>query len=505
MHDFYLAAERDANMVAVAANERLLPLIFGDLRVGIVTAIGRLLLVGGLTVASAMASTAPARGRVNQPMQPVPAREFNPAAPWTLQRAVARAVEANPDVLAAKYEVERQEGARLQIQARMLPSVTATAGVNQREAGLVDLPPSELAQHPATKDLGVALFGYDMQIELRQTLFDGFSSWNATKRQKLQSKQAFLNLKGIVGRTVAQVRQGFDAILMRTEAVAAERRRVDEFEQLVKLTERKNAIGDVPEFELLRAEAELEGARADLAEAIRAESQAEQSFRRLLQIPASGAPLRLDGQFVPRPFDLPLADALSKARANRPDLEAAGAAVEAARRNLMSDVGTHLPRVDAFATYGSRTSYYTSSIRLNGWTYGLSGQWNLFESGAGRGRRVALRADLRSAQAKLAETEQGLASQLTELYQGLQQARVAIEAQQKSVSTSDRAAQNARRQYEVGAANLEQVLQADITHRRAVSRLNEVVYSYNSMVAEIELSVGGQISDSLSVPETWKP
>jgi outer membrane protein TolC len=112
---------------------------------------------------------------------------------------------------------------------------------------------------------------------------------------------------------------------------------------------------------------------------------------------------------------------------------------------------------------------------------------------------------LRSAQAKLAETEQGLASQLTELYQGLQQARVAIEAQQKSVSTSDRAAQNARRQYEVGAANLEQVLQADITHRRAVSRLNEVVYSYNSMVAEIELSVGGQISDSLSVPETWKP
>ncbi len=436
-----------------------------------------------------------------------PAAVSSAAGPWTLERAVARAVEANPDILEARYDVERQEGARLQVRARMLPSVTGTGGINQREQSLVDVPPGQRANPPPpSPDTAVALFGYDLQIEFRQTVFDGLSTWNATKRQKLQSREALLNLKGVVMKTVSSVRQGFDAILWRTEAVAAERQRVEEFEQVMKWTERKRTVGDVPEFELLRAQAELEGARADLAEAIRAEGQAEQTFRRLLQISPSGGSLVLTGEFAPRAFSLPLDEAVSKARANRPDLEAASIAVEAARKNLTSNAGSsYFPRIDAFATYGTRTSYYTSSYHLKGWTYGLSGQWNIFEGGAARGRQVALRADLRGAQTKLAETEQGIISQLEELYQSLEQSRVAMEAQRISVSTSERAARDAHRQYELGSANLEQVLQADITHRRAVTRFNETVFNYNAIIAQIELSVGGQVNDSLQVPGTWKP
>jgi outer membrane protein len=428
------------------------------------------------------------------------------AQPWTLERALARAMEANPDLLAAKYDVERQEGARLQVQARLLPSINASAGLNQREQALVDLPPSERTNPPPpSADTAVALRAFDMSIVVRQVLFDGLSSWNQAKRQQLLGKESYLNLLGAVARTVSLVRQGFDAILLKTEAVAAEHRRVDEYVQLVEWTARKNAAGEVPEFELLRAEAELEGARADLADAVRALGQAEQSFRRLLQISDSAGPINLEGRFEPRLFDLPLAEAISRARANRPDLKAAALEVEAARRSQLADTGNYLPKVDAFASYGTRSSYYSSSIRLNGWTYGIEGQWNIFEGGAARGRRMSLRADRRAADTKLAQTEQGIVSSLHELYQGLEQSKVAMEAQGKSVSMSARASRDARRQYEVGSANLEQVLQAGITYRRAESRFNDVVYGYNSTVAQIELAVGGQVSDSLKVPETWKP
>jgi outer membrane protein len=424
---------------------------------------------------------------------------------WTLERALARAVEANPDLLAAKFDVERQEGARLQVQARLMPSVTASVGMNQREQALIDVSPSQRANPlPPSPDTAVALFGYDMRIEVRQVLFDGFANWNMAKRQRLLGKQAYLALCGTVAHTVSLVRQGFDAILLRTAAVTAEQRRVEEYEQVVKWTSRKQSEGDVPEFELLRAEAELEGARADLAEAVRSMGQAEQSFRRLLQISDTAGTLQLEGKFEPRPFSLPLDEAINQARANRPDLQAAVIALEAARRNQLADTGNYLPKVEAFASYGSRTSYYTSSIRLTGWTYGVTGQWDLFEGGAARGRRISLRADRRGAEARLAEIEQGIVSKLHELYQGLQQARVAMEAQEKSVGMSARASRDARRQYEVGSANLEQVLQAGMTFRRAESRRNEAVYSYNSTIAEIELALGGQMADSVKVPDTWK-
>jgi outer membrane protein len=416
---------------------------------------------------------------------------------WTLEQAVTRALEANTDLLTAKHELERQEGVRLQVRARMLPTIAASAGVNQREAGLVDaLRDKNGNLPPPSKDNPVALFGYDMRIDARQTVFDGLSSWNATRRQGLLSRQAFLTFQGAREKTVSLVRQGFDAILMRNAAMEAERGRVDEYKRLVDLTERKQRAGEIPEFELLRVQAGLEEARADLAEATRAQGQAEQAFRRLLQISPTTGPLNLQGRFEPRNFALPLENAVGQAKANRPDLQAASVAVEAARRNQKAELGSYLPKIDAFASYGARTSYYTSSIRLKGWTYGLSGQWDIFDGGAARGRRAALRADERNAEERLADVEHGIVSRLYELYQGLQQAKVAMETQNNSVKLNDRAARDAQRQYEVGAASLEQVLQAEIAHRQSITRMNQAIYNYNSIVADIEFSIGGQVQDS---------
>ena len=425
---------------------------------------------------------------------------------WTLERALSRAMEANSDLLAAKYDVERQEGARLQVTARMLPSVSVTGSLNQREDGLVDVSPSQRANpSPPSPDTAVALFSYDTRIEVRQLVFDGLSAWNAASRQRLLGQQSYLALRNTVARTVALVRQGFDQILLKTAAVSAEQRRVEEYVQLVEGTDLKNKAGEIPEFELLRAEAEMEGARADLAEAARALGQAEQNFRRLLQISNASGPLKLAGKFEPRQFNLPLDQAISMAKVNRPDLQSAVLGVEIARKNRQADAGGNWPRFEAFASYGARSSYYNSAIQLRGFTYGVIGQVNLFEGGAARGRQKSLRADQRSAETKLADTEQGVVSHLHELYQGLQQARVGMEAQEKSMNLSAKASHDARRQFDVGLANLEQVLQAGLTYRRAESRMNDMIYNLNAIVAEIEYSVGGQVTDSLKVPDTWKP
>jgi len=423
---------------------------------------------------------------------------------WTLEQALARAMEFNSDLLAAKHEFERQEGVRLQVRAGLLPVVAASAGANERGQGLVDIPPSQRLL-PPSPETSVALYSYDVRLEVRQLVFDGFSSWNQIKRQQLMSKQAYLTLHATVMRVATLVRQAFDSIQLRTALLAAEQRRVGEFEQLVELTKRKHAVGEIPEFESLRAEAELQGARAELAEARRGLAQAEQSFRRLLQLVDGGGNLALMGAFEARTFTLPLGDALGQARANRPDLEGAVLAVEAAKRNETAQNGRYLPRVEVFASYGTRSSYYNSSIRLDGWTFGAAGQWSLFEGGANRGRKLSARAERRAAESRLADTEHQITSKLRELYQGLEHARATMEAQEKSVQLAARASRDARRLFEVGQASLEQVLQAGMTHRRAESRHGESVYEFNALIAEIEFSVGGRLGDSLVLPEAWKP
>lgn len=424
--------------------------------------------------------------------------------PWTLARALARAMEANPDLLAAKHEFERLEGVRLQIRSQLLPSVAVSAGVNERQQSLVDESPSQRAA-PPSPETAVALYGYDVRLEVRQLVFDGLSAWNQTKRQQFLRDQSYLGLRMVVARTANLARQGFDTILLRQEVLAAEVRRVEEWEQLLAWTERKRAVGEIPEFELLRAQAELQGARADRADAERALGEAEQAFRRLLQIPDDPGPLLIEGRLVRRAFGLPLAEAVAQARANRPDLEAAELAVAAARRNQLAQAGSYLPRVEVFASYGARSSYYNSGYRLDGWTIGASGQWSLFDGGQSRGRRLSLLAERRSAEVKLADVQHQIASQLRELYQGLEHARAAVEAQEKGAELSERALSQARRMYDEGEAALEQVLQAEMTARRSRSRAGEAVLSYNNLVGQIEFAVGGQLADSVGRPETWKP
>jgi outer membrane protein TolC len=444
--------------------------------------------------------------RASQKTEPPSNTQSKPdpdAEAWTLERAIARALEANPDLLEAKYNFERQEGTRLQIVAQMLPQVTGSATMDQRQRTLVDYDPR--SPFPPSALTAVAVFDYDLRIEVRQTVFDGLTAWNQTKRQQLLSKQSFLALKNAVMQTVSLVRQAFDAIQLRTAVTEAEQRRLDEYVQLVDLTARKEAAGEIPEFELLRAQSEMESARADLAEARRALGQAQQTFRRLLQIPDSAGTVKVIGKFEPRPFDLPLADAIERARANRPDLEAAELALRAARRNEKAELGTLVPKIDAFAYYDARSSYYNSGVQRNGWTFGVLGQWNIFDGGAARGRRMSLRAERHSAENKLTETEHEIVSKLRELYESLRQAQVAMEAQQKSKTTSQRAWRDARRLYEAGQASLEQVLETSAAYRRADAQYSGTIYNYNAIVAEIEFSVGGKVSDSLEIPDTWKP
>jgi outer membrane protein len=423
---------------------------------------------------------------------------------WTLERALDRAMEANGELLAAKHEFERQEGIRLQLRARLLPSVAISGASSERGQGLVDEAPSQRLV-PPNPDTAVALYSYDARIEIRQLVFDGLSSWHQVKRQQLVSKQAYLTLYTTAIRTATQVRQSFDAIQMRASMLASEQRRVQDFEQLLKVTTRKHAVGEIPEFEMLRVDAELQGARAELADAARALGQAEQAFRRLLQVVDNGQPLQLSGQFVARDFKLPLDEAIQRAVANRPDLEGAALAVEAARRNERSQKGRYLPRVEVFGSYGARSSYYNSGYRLDGWTFGAQGQWSLFEGGAARGQDAVLRAERRAAEDKLTDTRHQITSRLRDLYQGLQQARVAMEAHSRSVSLASRSSRDATRMYDAGQASLEQVLQTAVTFRRAEARQAESIFTYNSLVADIEFSVGGQLGDSVPLTPRWKP
>lgn len=423
---------------------------------------------------------------------------------WTLEVALDRAFISNPDIIEARQAVEAQEGVRLQARARIFPQLSGVASIDKRAESLIDRSPDDLSK-AINQRLALTSSGYDLRIEVRQMVFDGFTSWNQIRRQDLVRKQSYLTFLSTVNRTASLVRQAFDAILLRQRTLTLELRRIGDLKQLVDWSMRKQMAGEIAEFESLRAETEWQAAQAEAAEAKRNLAQAEQVFRKLLQIPDSDKGLQLDGELSQRLFDIDYESAVGRARAHRPDLESAQLRVSADKlqqRALMGELG---PKIEVFASYGARSSYYEPARQLEGWTVGALGRWNFFDGGEHRGRTRAQLAERRVSEARLVEVEHQIVSQMRELFEGLAQAREALTARRKTADLALRATTQARRMFEAGQANIEQVLQSEVVWRRSENSMSEAIYNYNITVAQIEYAMGVSPDQFRSLSEPWKP
>lgn len=445
-----------------------------------------------------LALSAAPEGYRSLPLAPV-----NPGEHWTVERAIQRALDANPDFLAAKAEYERQQGIRIQVRARLLPQLSVTASADERAKYSIDRPAVEFTR-PLDQRSAQAATSYDARIVLQQLVFDGLGGWYQAKRYQATEDQARFVVAAAAHQTVALVRQMFDAVLWRRGALETERQRVIALEQVVGWTERKQSVGEVAEYEMFRAQAELRLAEAALAQATSDVARAEQAFRRMLMLPDGGSasvPLVLDGRLQPRTLAWSFPEAIELARTRRPDLAAAMAGLEAARYGVRAANGGYFPRIQATAGWGSRSSLYDASRRLDGWSVAIAGQWNIFDGFENRGRVRTELAGQRTAEIRLAELQLEIDSLLRELYAGLALARSGVDAQRAAADLGGRSLAQARRLHELGQISLEQVLQAELTNRQAELGLLEAIYNHNSTIAQIEYSVGDGLEADELMPQ----
>jgi len=420
---------------------------------------------------------------------------------WTEENALQRALEANPDFLAAKAEYERQQGIRMQVRARLLPQLSFSASSDKRDQGLIDRSPQEFSFPPSQRS-NVAASSYNARVELRQLIYDGFDAWNQDKKYRAQEDEARFAVESAAHRTIALVRQAFDAVLWRREALAKERERVTALQQVVDWTVKKQEAGEVAEYEKFRAQAELKLAEAELAQALSNVAKAEQAFRRLLMVPddvATGSSLLLEGELKPRALPWTLPEAIAMAHARRPDLSGANANLKAAQHSVRAAYGGYLPKLEGYVSYGAQSSYFDQTRRLDGWSGGVAASWSIFDGLETRGRIKMELAARRSSEVRLDDIEMQIDSQLRELFAGVELARSTVEAQRVAADLAGRSLGQARRLHELGQVSLEQVLQTELTSRQAELGWLEAIFNHNSTITEIEYAVGSGIEPSAPV------
>ena len=423
------------------------------------------------------------------PEVPSPLRD--PGQIWTMEKALARALQANADVQVALAGVQRQDGLRLQTVSQLLPRIGVTATMDKRDPSLIDRTAFELSS-PPTLRTAVAERSFDVRIDARQTLFDGLSGWNQVKRMALLKRKASVDARDLYLRTASQVRQDYDAVIFREMVVGTRREAVRDLGHLADVAQKRLAVGDISEYESLRAASALRSAEADLAQADSDLARAQEALCRMLNIDKPAEGLRLTGAMTALSYADTFERALVRAQTGRPDLRSAELQLDAARLAQRAVTGGYLPRVEAYVDYVYRSSYYDYQRQLQGWTAGLVGRWDVFDSGQTLGSSRTQRAERRMAEIRVAEAKRLIGSQIRELFAGLDQAKTLMAAHQSARDLGERSVREARRLYEVGRISLEQVLNAELGYRQSYVGWLGAVFTFNATVYQLDYATANE-------------
>jgi outer membrane protein len=472
-----------------------------------------------------------------------PASDRNFEQNLTLIRAVEIALKQNPEILKARQEIERTRGQVIEIRAEALPHLTVSGNYRQQDPALIQgfgapidrgaqgspeklqttlesiqsnlsdagqtTAASELNQalgalqtSPQTNSGQTDLFqslgsginldkSWRIAIEARQALYTGGQVRAALRIAKLTQESSYWNLRDTVDRIIARVRTQFDAILLNRALITVQEESTRLLENQLQDQQNRFKAGSVPRFNVLRAEVELSNVRPNLIRARNDYLIARHELSKTLGLPPGpgGEPTLLAvGQLSgsSRPFSL--GTALQIARERRPLLKVQRQNILIETEQIKVALAGYKPRLDVSAGYEARNSILSKDLSdmVNGWFFGVTGRWDVFDGLATFGRTQQAKSRLETARLNYVDSLQQVELEVQKTFARMRQAQETIESQQKNVEQALEALRLATERLDAGAGTQLDVLDARVALTRARITELQARADYQIALAEFD-------------------
>ncbi len=403
--------------------------------------------------------------------------------PLDLKGALGFALDHNFAIRQARERIRQQEGVEIEVRARQIPNVGASGSYTGNAKEISTFVPA------ASNDWTIAL-------QARQVLFAGGGVSAAVAGARLTRQAATFELEGVINQQLLAVRTQYYAVLLAKEKVSVQDENVRLLEQQLKDAKSRFDAGTTSNFDLLRAQVALANGQPPL---IQARNDYRIAFEQLRQVLGAGAgsnegaaPTIAGSLEIGRPEDYPLADALSAAAANRPELLRLVRLQSAGEQGIKASRAGYLPEFDLVGGYLWTRGPFSGAwdSRRQGWTAGVQAQWNIFDGRATAGRVRQARSQLEQAKLTLAETTLAVEVEVRQAHSGLVEARELVDASVKTVEQAEEALRIANVRYGAGTATQLDVLTSQVALTQA--RLNQLqaFYNYHVALASLRQAIG---------------
>jgi outer membrane protein TolC len=451
-------------------------------------------------------------------------RKGNPGVPhFTLEQAVLTALQRNPTIQVARQEIERTKGLYIQMRAGILPRVDVNTQFQQVDPHLLvnHGGPTSAAPTPGgtpietdnTSTFNGVERSYNVRIEATQVIFAGGRIVSQIRAADFTRDASYYAFRNTVDQVVATTRQQFYLILLDRALVGVQQESVKLLESQLQDQQNRFDAGTVPRFNVLQAQVALTNQYPILITAQNNYRISQLQLAKTLGLdfdPRRGdsAPLEAVGELVFIPRRLPLDRAIALAKERRPFLKQQKALMLSDAQQVRVARSGYFPQINATGGSEVRSSALSDSLSdvSNGYIFGATGSWAIWDWGATYGAVKQARAILIQSQIVYDDAIRQVELEVQQQYSNVKQSAELVHATEESVGQAEEALRLASARLSAGAGTQLEVLNSRTELTLAQSNRLQALYNYNASVAEFERVAALEVtySNELDEPGTRK-
>lgn len=412
---------------------------------------------------------------------------------WTLEEAVAYAIENNISIKQSELEVDQAEIQKDDAIGRFLPSLNASGSLNSNTGANIN---------PVTNSFENTTFtSFTTGFQSNLTLFDGLRNIRQFQRAKLDQIAAQYRLGQMKDDVSLFVANAYLQILFEKENLKIIQSQIQITEDQLERTNELVDAGVVPRGDLLEIKSTL---ASDEQRIVRAENQIRIALINLAQIllikdyenfDIADAEYEVPLNTI---MEKPVSEVVQAAKESRYEIKIAEQNLDIAEKDLQIARGAYYPTLSAFAGYNTRWAdndflgrdFITQLYENDGTFFGAQLQVPIFNGLGVRNnvKRNKLNIDLANYRKEQAELD--LESNVYQAYTDAQGALKAYEAALAAEEAQQLAYDYSRERFEVGIINSFEFSQALSRFENAQSEVIRTKYDYIFKLKLLELYFG---------------
>lgn len=409
---------------------------------------------------------------------------------YTLEQAIDKAVADNPELGIMQARIEQANAQLGESLASFYPQIKASLAYqhsdNPAQAFAMIIAQRRLSftgsdfNHPGGVD------NYRPQVMASYALFRGGQDYYQKQAAELGVETAELEKSATRNQLVNHVTAAYYGELAAMEAHEISQRSMVAVQSELEQSQMRFAAGTLLKSDVLSLEVQLAEAKDAEIQTSHAIELAQSMLKTLLGLTAD-APFAIDAaQQRALPDAPPLFDELlNQALANHPELKAAQKRVAIAEKQLNAAEAAHLPRADAFVSYGSDSKDLAFSTNRDNVTAGVMVEVDVFSGFATQEKIKKAEHELTAAQETARQIRLQIENQLKSAQIKLLEALSRAQVSDVAVQAAEEALRLVNEQRQAGVATITRYIEAEVARDRAHAR--QINARFDALRAEAEL------------------